>query len=222
VPVTNLKPLAAIILLATCTDSAWAQAARSGGGANAQLAQQYQQALADRSAAQAESTKLKSDLEDAKKKLADLSKRLASAKAGAGSQAALIAAQSANRSSEQALEQNKVKLQELIGRFRESTASIAGLETETNQLKRKLAASIEQYDQCTQRNVQLYDLSTQVLDRLAHQGVFGAMARAEPFARIKRTQLDNLVVEDRQHAQELKIQKPAAGDAPAKAAAPRS
>jgi cell division septum initiation protein DivIVA len=216
---TNTQRLIAVVLLMAGTGSAWAQAARSGGGANAQIAQQYQQALSDRSAAQAENTKLKADLEDAKKRLADLTKRAASAKASAASQAALAAAQAASRNSEQTLEQNKVKMQELIGRFRESTASIAGLETDNNQLKQKLAASVAQYDQCTQRNVELYELSNQVLDRLQHQGVWGAMARAEPFAQIKRTQLDNLVVEDRQHAQELKIQKPAVGDAPAKSGA---
>jgi hypothetical protein len=62
-------------------------------------------------------------------------------------------------------------------------------------------------DVCSQRNNDLYKVNTEVLDRYEHEGAFGHMARAEPFTRLKRTQIENLVDEYRQRAEELELRQ---------------
>ena len=63
-------------------------------------------------------------------------------------------------------------------------------------------------------------MNQEILDRYQHQGAFSFLARAEPFTRIKQTQIDNLVVEYRERAEELRQKKPAAGGAPVVTGAP--
>jgi hypothetical protein len=68
----NRITTAALLTLALSSGAAWAQTERSGGGVNAQLAQQYQQALAAKTQLEADNQKLKKQLDDTK----DLKKQL--------------------------------------------------------------------------------------------------------------------------------------------------
>jgi chromosome segregation ATPase len=181
--------------------------------------QQYQQEVSERAQLQAENEKLKKDLEglkDLKKQLDDAKRQLASLKAGAGrGQAELAAAQAAGASSARNLADTNEKLQQLIARFKETVATLQGVETERAQVQQQLAQSRGAYDKCAQTNVALYQVTSDVLDRYAHQGAFSYVARAEPFTRIKRTEIDNLVLEYKQRADELRV-KPETAAAHAK------
>jgi chromosome segregation ATPase len=185
-----------------------AQVERSGGGVNAQLASQYQQAVAERTQLQTDNDKLKKDLDEAKKQLQATNQQLTALKSGTdASQAQLAAAQAASQRDAQALEQSRTRMQELVDRFRETAASLRDIETERSQLQQQLAQSKLDIDQCVERNYQLYQVDGEVLDRYEHQGMFSYMARAEPFTRIKRTQIENLIDEYRTRAEELRVQK---------------
>jgi len=181
--------------------------------------QQYQQLAVERTALQAEYSKLKKELEDSKKEQASLTQQLVALKVNAnGKQSALLAVQALNASTTQTLEQTKAKIQELVARFREMAVTLRDTETDRNALKTELAAAHTEFDRCVERNYQLYEVNREILDRYEHQGVLSVLGRAEPFTRIKRSQIENLVDEYRTRAQELRLQKqPAAagGAAPA-------
>jgi hypothetical protein len=192
-----------------------AQVQRSGGGggaANAQLMMQYQQADAERTQLKSDNAKLKKDLDDLKKQLDAASKQAAVSKAGVSRDSAqLAAAQAANDRSAKDLADSKAKMQELVGKFRETITQMRGIESERSQLQQELAQSKTAFDQCAERNYSLYQVDNEVLDRYSHQGAFSYMERAEPFTRIKRTEIDNLVLEYKERAEELRMKKAAAG-----------
>src|SRR5271170_1993767 len=223
--VATVKPIVvAATFISVWSVAAQAQVERSGGAANAQLAQQYQQAVSERAQLQADNAKLKKNADDLKKQLDASKQQLDALKTGVSrSHVALEAAQATNEATDKTLADTKGKLQELIGRFRETATTLRDVETERVQLQQQLAQSKAAFDQCAERNYSLYQVNNEVLDRYVHQGAFSYLERAEPFTRIKRTQIDNLALEYRQRAEELRMKKaaaPAAGSAPPPAAPP--
>ena len=188
-----------------------AQVERSGGGASAKLMQQYQQMATERTQLQAQNAQLKKDLDEAKKQLGIAQQRATTSKAGVDrGQAAIAAARAANETTQKSLDETKVKMQELVGRFRETIATLHGVETERSQLRQQLAESQTAFDRCAVSNYELYQVDNEVLDRYEHQGAFSYLGRAEPFTRIKRTRIENLVDEYRQRAEALRVKKASA------------
>ena len=204
----------------------WIVVVASGGGggaANAQLMMQYQQADAERTQLKSDNAKLKKDLDDLKKQLDAATKQAAASKAGVSRDSAqLAAAQAANDRSAKDLVDSKAKMQELVGKFRETITQMRGIESERSQLQQQLAESKTAFDRCAERNYSLYQVDNEVLDRYAHEGAFSHMASAEPFTRIKRTEIDNLVLEYKERAEELRMKKAAAGGSAASPAPPKS
>jgi hypothetical protein len=72
---------------------------------------------------------------------------------------------------------------------------------------------------CVDHNKALYKLDDEVLTHLEKQTMWTRVAATEPFTRIKRTQLENYVVESRTKADEHVV--PAASDSPGTQSAPR-
>jgi len=169
--------VAACVLGCLVATNVVAQVQRSGGGggaANAQLMMQYQQASAERTQLQADNAKLKKDLEDLKKQLDAANKTAASSKAGVSRGAAeLAAAQAANERSSKDLADSKAKMQELIGKFRETITQMRGIEAEKTQLQQQLTQSKDAFDKCAERNYALYQVNNEVLDHYEHEGAFG-------------------------------------------------
>ena len=209
--VARFAAASATFLLALSIDHARAQVERSGGGVNAQLAQQYQQAVAERTQLQAENARLKKQLDDVGKQLQASAQQLKSAKQGAVAaravEAQLAAAKAASESNARSLEQLKMKSEELVGHFRDTVATLRGVESERAQVKQELLQAKAARDRCAERNDQLFQINAEVLDRYEHQGVFSRMARAEPFTQIKRTQIENLVLEDRERVEQLRVER---------------
>ena len=218
------RPLLVLAAIGSALISAVApaQVQRSGGGggaANAQLMMQYQQADAERTQLKSENTKLKKDLDDLKKQFDAASKQVVASKAGVSRDAAqLAAAHAANDRSAKDLADSKGKMQELVGKFRETITQMRGIEAERSQLQQQLAQSKTAFDQCAERNYSLYQVDNEVLDRYAREGAFSHMASAEPFTRIKRTQIDNLVLEYKERAEELRMKKAQAASGGTRAA----
>jgi chaperonin cofactor prefoldin len=214
------------LLLGACCALGWvsaglAQTERAGGGgANAALAQQYQQAMAQQSTLQAENTKLKKSADDLKKQLDAANKQLAGLKAGSThGQAALLAAQHESETANKNLEDLKAKAQELVGHYHETIANLRTVETDRTQLRRDLADSKTQFDHCAASNYDLYKINGEILDRYEHQGMFSYMERSEPFTRLKRTQIQNIADEYKERAEELRVQPQSANAAAAGALA---
>jgi chromosome segregation ATPase len=186
-----------------------AQTARSGGAPNVQLLQQLQQLATERTAMQAENARLKKELEDLKKERDALKDGQQIVERRAKDAATALAHSSAQRqTTEQELAQLKVKTQELIAKFRETVQNLRDLETQNTANKQSVATREHELQICIDRNVALYQLNAEVLTRLENQGVFTRIAEAEPFTRIKRIQLENLIDDYKGRAQAQRASPP--------------
>jgi hypothetical protein len=189
-------------LAATATASA--QEARSGGGSpNAALVQQLQQLASERTDLQAQTVKLQKDLDDMRKERDALkAAREIAEKRAQTSESAIRQAQAGIAASKDASSKEiarwRQQTDELVAKYRELAATLQGVERDRDSLKQTLATQDQSIEMCAQRNVALYDISVEVLNRLGHPPMWSTLARTEPFTRITRTRLDNLVVEYRQ------------------------
>jgi chromosome segregation ATPase len=201
--------------------SAQAQTARSGGGASAQLLQQMQQLASERTGLQAENAKLKKDLEDMRKERDALKAAQQAVDRRAQLSASSLKESLAQRqSSDQELAQTKDKMQQLIAKFRETLQTLRAVETDGTAAKQTLATRDQDLKRCVDRNLALYELNQEVLTRLESQSVWTRVAQTEPFTRIKRNQLENLVDEYKARADDQKLAPTPAGPAPAAATSP--
>jgi chromosome segregation ATPase len=173
---------------------AFAQVARSGGGANSQLQMQVQQLAAEKTRMEADNAKLKKDLEDAHKELDALkSAQKTIDQRAKESTVALAESKTQRASAEEQQKQLKDKMEQLIAKFRETAQSLREVEGERTAVKQSLAARDAQLKVCADRNLSLYQLNNEVLTRLENQGFWSRAAAAEPFTQLKRIQNENLV-----------------------------
>src|SRR5882724_10230989 len=183
----------------------FAQTPRSGGTAapSAQLAQQLQQLGSERTALQTDNARLKKEL-DAMRAERD---KLKTAQQGISSREQAFAAAAARGAQERStaqseLEQQKSRMAELVAKFRETAQTLKDVETDRTAKAQQLATRDREFKACVDNNLALYKLNGEVLDRFEHDGLLSHLARREPFTQIKRTQLENLVDEYKQQANE--------------------
>lgn len=192
-----------------------AQTQRSGGGGESQkIMQQYQQVSAEKTALQAQVAQMKKDLDSAKAELAAAKKERDELKARAAGSSAAAAQQVAQANAskeavEKSLDQNKQRTAELVDRFKETIATLKGVESDRDTVRRNYEELNAKYDKCVDNNDQLYQISNTVLDRYSNVGFFTKASAAEPFTRITRTRIDNLAIEYHLKAEELRLKKAA-------------
>jgi chromosome segregation ATPase len=185
-----------------------AQVQRSGGEQQ-KFMQQYQQLAGEKTALQAQIAQMKKDLDSANAALAAMKKEHDALKARpAGISPTLVAQATASKdAAERSLSESRQRMTELVGRFRETAANFKDVEADRNKLRAELEARNNAFDKCAADNQQLYDINGDALNRLAHVGLFTKVSAEEPFTRITRTRMDNLVVETRARAEELRVKK---------------
>jgi chromosome segregation ATPase len=200
-----------LLALSAAMPSVHAQTQRSGGGEAQKFMQQYQQLAAEKTALQAQVAQMKKDLDAAQAALGAAKKERDALKArsagSAGAAAQLAQANASRESAEKNLEQNKQRTTELITRFKETVGTLKGVESDRDQLRKDNEALGIAFDKCVDKNMQLYEISNTVLDRYDHVGLFTKVGTAEPFTRITRTRISNLVDEYRARAEELRVKK---------------
>jgi chromosome segregation ATPase len=187
--------------------SAYAQTARTGGGAaNAQQLQQLQQLASERTALQAENAKLKADLEKLRKEQ-DAVKQSQSAveQRNKTSAAALTRSTTENERLQAELTREKQRQQELVGRFRETATTLRDVETDRATAKQALVQRDRELKMCVERNQALYMLNDEVLTKFEDQGFWSAMGRKEPFTQLKRVENENLIDGYRASAQDQRV-----------------
>jgi chromosome segregation ATPase len=205
--------VAAFAALATFQSFAtFAQVERSGGETQ-KFMQQYQQIAAEKTALQAQVAQLKKDLEASKADLAAGAKDREALKARASGAAASAAAVAQLTASKEAAEKNletyKQRMSELVARFRETAVTLKEVEADRNKLRQEVGERNAAFDKCAESNVKLYEISNEVLDRYEHVGLFTKASEEEPFTRITRTRIENLVDEYRESARENRIKRSA-------------
>lgn len=193
--------------------AAFAQTQRSGGGEAQKFMQQYQQLAAEKTSLQSQLAQMKKDLDSAHADLAAMKKErdaLKARSAGSAAAAAQLAQANASRdNAEKSLEQNKQKTAELVERFKETIGSLKSVEADRSQLQKDNVLLNASLNKCADDNLQLFEITNTVLDRYDHVGFFTKVGSVEPFTKITRTRIDNLVVEYRARAEELRAKKAA-------------
>jgi chromosome segregation ATPase len=216
------RPLALLVLALAFGPATQAQTARPGGGASAQLLQQMQQLASERTSLQSENAKLKKDLEDLRKERDTLKNgQQALDKRAKASEAAVrqLETRQQQRQADPELAQTQEKLQQVVAKFRETLQTLKEVETAQASAKQTLAARDQELRVCVDHNKALYKLDDEVLTHLEKQTMWTRVAATEPFTRIKRTQLENYVVESRTKADEHVV--PAPPDSTGTQSAPR-
>ena len=195
--------------------SAYAQTQRSGSGETQKFMQQYQQLAAEKSALQAQQAQTKKDLEAAQADLAAMKKERDALKSRAGGSAAQFAQLAAGKeAAEKSLEQLKQRTTELVTRFREMALNLKEVEADRGKLQNDLKERSTAFDKCAQDNLGLFEVNSEILDRYEHVGVFTRIGTADPFTKIARSRIENLVDEYRARALELRVAKKTDGKSP--------
>ena len=170
-----------------------AQSARSSSG-NAQAMQQLQQLAAERTKLLADNAKLQADLDAARKERDALQKKQDASERRLQGNGALVARAGAKADSLQLeLEREKGRIAELVGKFREMAGLLRNVETESTTVKAALDRRDTELKQCVERNVSLYALNGEILTKLESRGSFTPASALEPFTRLKRVELENLI-----------------------------
>src|ERR1700744_1977709 len=82
---------------------------------------------------------------------------------------------------------------ELVAKFKELGLTLKETELDRNKTRAELATRNAAFDTCAENNLQLYEITGQVLDRYEHVGMFSKVSAGEPFTKIPRTRIENLV-----------------------------
>ena len=203
--ISIVLPMAILTML-----SAHAQTQRSGSGETQKFMQQYQQLAAEKTALQAQQAQTKKDLDTAQADLAAMKKERDALKLRAGGSTAQFAQLAAGKeAAEKSLEQLKQRTTELVARFREMAVNFKEVEADRAKLQNDLKDRSLAFDKCAQDNLGLFDVNSEILDRYEHVGVFTRIGTADPFTKIARTRIENLVDEYRARALELRAAKTA-------------
>lgn len=199
--------LAVATILFAGAQPASAQTARSGGAGNAQLVQQLQQLASERTALQAEQARMKKEIEDLRKERDTLkaSQAAAGKRNSAASEAAVTRATGERDALEAELTKTKANTQELIAKFRETVQAMREVETDRATVKQALAARMTELDACVKSNDALYKLNDEVLTHFGDQGFWSRVGQAEPFTRLKRVELENIIESYRYRAEDQKL-----------------
>lgn len=194
------------------SQSVLAQAARSSGG-NAQALQQLQQLAAERTRLMADNARLQSELAALKKERDEFRKK---AEAGErrlqGNDSASARATARADGLQAELDREKARTSEIVEKFRELAGQLRDTESDRAQVRNTLGQRDLELKQCVDRNLSLYTLNGEILDRLDKRGSFSPASALEPFTRLKRVELENLIDGYQTRAQE---QAPPTAQAPA-------
>jgi chromosome segregation ATPase len=198
---------AAVMLAVAPVAQSVAQTERSGN-ADARVMQQLQQITGERAALQSENAKLKLEIEGLKKDLArssasnsDLQGRSKALEAAAGRR------EVSGKQAEEQLERARAQMQELVTKFRETAQALRDVEGESTALRGQFDARERDFKTCVDRNAGLYNLNAEVLDKMANRGFWSSLTEREPFTKLKRVELENLIDDYRYRADELRLEQ---------------
>ncbi len=195
----RLLGVAPLLLLAvSAAGVAQAQTARSGGAGNAELMAQLQQLASERTSLQAQNGQLQKQVDDLKGQLKKAQDALKGARQAADQRAQASAAELAQGSAqrdalEQRLKHTQDLAQQLVDRFRQTIQQLRQIEADRTETQRALATRNQELKVCMDRNQGMYKLDEEVLARLDKESLWSRLVESEPFTKIKRVQLENLV-----------------------------
>ncbi|MEQ6341175.1 MAG: hypothetical protein M3A44_05840 [Gammaproteobacteria bacterium] len=75
----------------------------------------------------------------------------------------------------------------------------------------KIAQQSQAIDMCEKKNLVLYELNVEILDKYKSKGVWGAFIQTEPFTQIKRVEIENTLQEYKDKLDSQKMEKSGLG-----------
>lgn len=201
--ISRFASCASVLLLVSMF--AAAQTQRSGNDST-RIVQQLQQVTAEKNKLQQDNEALKKELEGLKAKTAQAGAEQAKLQQRAR-ELELASSRMQNKTSgnDEALEKSRAQLQELITKFRETAQTLKDVETERDSLRTAQGTKERELAACVDKNAQMYLLSSEVLDRMENRGMWSTLKEKEPFTKLSRIRLENLVDDYRYRVDELKL-----------------
>ncbi len=196
-----------VLLALVSTGTAVAQTERTGSDTT-RVMMQLQQVTAERTSLQAENDKLKTEIEGLKAQVARVQgEQAALQRRVQTSEVAATRLNSTSEASAAALERARAQTQELLEKFRETADNLRNLEIAKANTEVELGTRQRELTTCVDRNVGLYELNSEILARMEDRGFWTSLTEREPFTRIARTRLENLIDDYRYRVQELRIER---------------
>ncbi len=209
---SNLIVTIIAILIAGSMSSAFA-AKRDGGGGNAnQMAmmkaqQMIQQYKAEADKANAELAKMRKDNEDLAKQNEKLEKKLKKKQKELNYTAgSLDNYKEGYEKLTGRLVATQEKMQELIGKFRDTIKTLRQTETEKNTVQNDLKNTEGELMVCANHNVKLYDTNRELLGQYEEKGVWTALKQQEPLMQLSQVQIENMVQRYRDIIDDLQVE----------------
>lgn len=191
-----------------------AQSERSGND-TARVMQQLQQVTAERTALQADKDRLQKEVDNLKAQLAPLQEeRGALTRKAQVAEAAAARLAGSSEANSAAVERSRVQMQDLVTRFRETAQNLQDVEADRNAARGLLAAKDQELKVCIDRNAGLYSLNSEMLEQMEGRGFWSGVGEREPFTRLARTRLENLIDDYRYRVEELRLEKQKEQSAP--------
>ena len=188
-----LLALSTVALLAP--PLAVAQSSRDGGGGGGMSAQamaQLQQMAVERNALQSQVERLKQEVATAQAAAAKAETQLGALRSrAAAAESKVKTAESGKETAEQAGTRLQARLDDVLGRLKQTAETLKTTDTERADLADRFAALTRAQNTCVDNNAALYLVATEVIDRYEGLGFGSALARSEPFTRLARTRAEN-------------------------------
>ena len=187
-----IYPLVALFTLTAVP--LYAEAPR--GGANDQTQALIQQLGMERTRLNAENAKLKKEIKELKEEAEALAEENAQTDKELNNVQGQLNAKS--DLSDQLLERlnlMKSRMDELIAKFRETVNNLTAVEEESAIRGQEISRLERELKSCATNNVALSKIGYEVLSKYENKGFFDRAGQVEPFTRIKKVQIENMVDE---------------------------
>ncbi len=215
-PLRAIIRLSILVALSMVGVNGWSEAARrEGGGDTARLQMMLQQLNTEKTNLAAANAKLKAELEKTKKELevAVQERNAGTQKLGRSSQD-LVNTQAKADALQRGFDTLKSRFDQLVDQFRSTVATLKELEQERD----RLASHVVDYDvrvkACERNNEALYKADLELIDLYESKGVFASLMQREPVTKLKRVQIENLMDQYRQLAQDMQLKTAPAATEP--------
>lgn len=197
-----------VLVLVFCSAFAWGEAARRGGGGEevARLQVMMQQINSEKTTLAAENAKLKKDLESSRAELDQLkSENAASRKKLGATSSDLAAARARGDGVQRSFDTLKSRFDELVEQYRKTVGIMRELESDGARLSELVADYDVRVATCERNNDALYKATGELVELYEKKGLMTVLAQREPVTKLKRTQIENMMDEYRQLAEDMRV-----------------
>lgn len=168
----------------------------SAAEADKDYKREARRAQAQLSVVQKEKAVLAAQLDELKKQLSDLGSKSAVLEKKTGGQRKQVAELS------EKYQETEKNLQQMTLQFSETSQTLQQLQKEKEQEQKQLSGDVLV---CEKKNAQLYQISTELMEKYRDKGIFSVLLLAEPFTQLKKIKMQNLMQEYQDKAETAKI-----------------